>query len=333
MNETTVETPAAEVVAETQEETPAPEAAEQTEQVEVQQEAAPEQPEPEQPTADVQTVSPERLESLLDALGEIPETPSEALLETLDAKSVENLPDSMKGLFKHMVSAERQRVKQMEEKLSSRNTELDKKFEELKEQNRVVIRNRAQLNEVLMDPKFQKYLKDADVPEEELKDPFSQEGIEQRIKKGVAEAMREFQRPIHESATKAQQMARYQDFVATHPLMGDKAFKTDVRDLMQERKNTGSALALEDAYALVERNRLISAQEKQTARDRIKRSESARNVSRSTVSSSNDGGDPVPKWVTEKGYKGSRGNTARIHYLRDNPAALQKLRAQQKSRR
>ena len=337
MNDT-VETPAAEVVAETPQETPAPEAAEQqveqVDQVDVPQEAASEQIEPEQPTTEeVQKVSPERLESLLDALGEIPETPSEALLETLDAKSVENLPDSMKGLFKHMVAAERQRVRQMEDKLSSRNAELEKKFEELKEQNRVVIRNRAQLNEVLMDPKFQEYLKHADVPEEELKDPFSQEGIEQRIKKGVAEAMREFQRPIHESATRAQQMARYQDFVAAHPKMTDKAFKTDVRDLMQERKNSGSALALEDAYALVERNRLVAEQEKQTTRDRLKRSESARNVSRSTVSSSNDGGDPVPKWVTEKGYKGSRGNTARIHYLRDNPAALQKLRAQQKSRR
>ena len=334
MNDT-VETPATEVAAEIPQETPAHEAAEQqVDQVDVQQEAASEQIEPEQPTTEeVQKVSPERLESLLDALGEIPETPSEALLETLDAKSVENLPDSMKGLFKHMVAAERQRVKQMQEKLSSRNEELEKKFEELKEQNRVVIRNRAQLNEVLMDPKFQEYLKHADVPEEELKDPFSQEGIEQRIKKGVAEAMREFQRPIHESATRAQQMARYQDFVAGHPKMTDKAFKTDVRDLMQERKNSGSALALEDAYALVERNRLVAAQEKQTTRDRLKRSESARNVSRSTVSSSNDGGDPVPKWVTEKGYKGSRGNTARIHYLRDNPAALQKLRAQQKSRR
>ena len=51
------------------------------------------------------------------------------------------------------------------------------------------------------------------------------------------------------------------------------------------------------------------------------------------MSSSNDNQDPVPKWVTEKGYQGVRGSQARILYLRDNPAALQKLRAQQKSRR
>ena len=325
MNDTTVEIPTAEAVAETPQETPVPEAAEQIEQVEQVEQV-------EQPTVE-EVQQPSKLEDLLEALGEIPDKPSEALLENLNAKSVENLPDSMKGLFKHLVSAERQRVRQLEEKMSTRNSELDKKFEDLKEQNRVVIRNRAQLNQVLLDPKFQEFLKNADVPEEELKDPFSQEGIQQRIKKGVAEAMREFQKPIQESATKAQQMAKYQDFVAGHPMMQEKAFKTEVRDLMQERKDSGSALALDDAYALVERNRMVEQQQKQTARDRLKRSESSRNVSRSTVSSSNDGGDPVPKWVTEKGYKGSRGNTARIMYLRDNPAALQKLRAQQKTRR
>ena len=102
---------------------------------------------------------------------------------------------------------------------------------------------------------------------------------------------------------------------------------------MQTRRDGGAAVSLDDAYALVERNRMIVEQEKQTARDRLKRSQSARQVARSTVSSSNDGGDPVPKWVMDKGYKGSRGNTARILYLRDNPAALQKLRAQQKTRR
>jgi hypothetical protein len=323
MNETTVETPTPEV-AETPVETPVVKAAEP--QVETTEATEP-VVEVEQPT------DPSRLESLLDALGEIPEKPSEALLENLDARSIENLPGSMKGLFKHLVAAERQRVKELENKLSSRNSELDKKFEELKEQNRVVIRNRAQLNQVLTDPKFQEYLKLADTPEEELADPYSPEGIQQRIKKGVAEAMREFQKPIHESATRAQQMAKYQDFVAVHPLMQEKAFKVEVRDLMQQRKESGSAVSLEDAYALVERNRMVAEQEKQTARDRLKRSKSNRQVSRSTVSSSNDTGDPVPKWVTEKGYKGSRGNTARILYLRDNPAALQKLRAQQKTRR
>tara|TARA_A100001515_G_scaffold144997_1_gene151219 strand:- start:1689 stop:2666 length:978 start_codon:yes stop_codon:yes gene_type:complete len=325
MNEVEIPATSEEVVAETPE-TPVVETAETpvVEETEAPVETT------EEPVVET---DPSRLEALLDALGEIPEQPSEALLDNLDPKSVQNLPDSVKGLFKHLVAAERQRVREVEEKQKARDAELDKKFEELKEQNRVVIRNRAQLNQVLLDPKFQEFLKNADTPEEEMKDPLSQEGIEQRIRKGVAEAMREFQKPIQESATRAQQMAKYQDFVAGHPMMQEKAFKTEVRDLMQSRRDSGASISLEDAYALVERNRMLAEQEKQTAKDRLKRSKSARQVARSTVSSSNDGGDPVPKWVMEKGYKGSRGNTARILYLRDNPAALQKLRTQQKTRR
>ena len=320
------------MVAETQVEETEP-VAETAEPVVEETEPVVEETEP-QPEVEVETTTTSpKLEALLDALGDIPEQPSDALLDNLDPRSVQNLPDSMKGLFKHLVAAERQRVRQLEEQMKTRNSELDKKFEELKEQNRIVIRNRAQLNQVLLDPKFQEYLKLADTPEEELKDPFSQEGIEQRIKKGVAEAMREFQKPIAESANRAQQMAKYQDFVAAHPLMNDKAFKTEVRDLMKERRESGAAISLEDAYALAERTRMLAEQEKQTAKERLKRSKSARQIARSTVSSSNDGGDPVPSWVMEKGYNGVRGHSARIQYLRDNPAALQKLRAQQKSRR
>mgnify|MGYP003675087095 CR=1 FL=1 len=59
------------------------------------------------------------------------------------------------------------------------------------------------------------------MPEEEMKDPLSPEGLEQRIKKEVAQRMKEFQQPITDSARKAQQLSRYQDFVAEHPEMQD----------------------------------------------------------------------------------------------------------------
>ena len=271
--------------------------------------------------------------SLLDELGEIPDKPNEALLENIDERSIKNLPASVKGLFKHLVAADRHRVQQREVELEKRATDLEKRFDEIKEQNRTVIRNRAQLNKVLLDPKFQEYLKAADMPEEEMKDPLSPEGLEQRIKKEVAQRMKEFQQPITDSARKAQQLSRYQDFVAEHPEMQDSKFKTDVRDLMQSRRDRGTPVSLEDAHALVQGKRLAASQEKNTARDRLKRNESNRNISRSTVSSVKDSGDPVPKWVVEKGYNGVRGQSARIQYLRDNPAALKKLRAQQKSSR
>ena len=268
----------------------------------------------------------------MGALGEIHDEPNQQLLDSIDERSIEKLPDSMKGLMKHLIAQQRVEARKAEEAYAERQSALEKRRDEIEGQNKVLIRNRAQLNQVLLDPKFQEYLKMADTPDEDLPDPMSDEGIEARIKKGVAQAMRQFQEPIQQSARRAQQLSAYQDFVDANPKMQDAQFKSDVRQLMEQRKEAGNAVSLPDAYALVERNRLVAAQEKQTAKERLRRRESAQQVQRATVSSTQENNDPVPKWVTEKGYKGIRGNTARILYLRDNPKALQALRAQQKSR-
>ena len=317
--EVEVTTPAAEPT-----ETPAP----------IEAEAADMTTEVEAPVAEPEVTDDgrSRFSSLMDTLGEIPDEPNATLLESIDEKSIEQLPDSVKGMFKHLISAQRAEQAKANAALQERETKLEERYKELAEQNKVLIRNRAQLNQVLMDPKFQDMIKAAETPEEELPDPMSQEGIEARIRKGVAQAMKQFQEPITAAAHRAQQLSAYQDFVDSHPKMNEAAFKSDVRTLMQERKDSGSPIALPDAYALVERNRLIADQEKQTAKERLRRNESNRQVQRATMSSSPSSGDPVPKWVTEKGYNGARGNSARIMYLRDNPKALQALRAKQKSR-
>ena len=54
-----------------------------------------------------QQIDSNRLASLLDELGEIPDKPNEALLENIDERSIKNLPASVKGLFKHLVAADR----------------------------------------------------------------------------------------------------------------------------------------------------------------------------------------------------------------------------------
>ena len=81
-----------------------------------------------EPTAEVvaepqTSVDPNKLSALLDELGEIPDKPSEALLENIDERSIKNLPASVKGLFKHLVAAERHRVTQREAELEKRAAE------------------------------------------------------------------------------------------------------------------------------------------------------------------------------------------------------------------
>ena len=273
----------------------------------------------------------DKIRKLLRKL-DVPEKPNEKLLESIDEDSIDRLPQNIRGLFKHLVAAQRQQLDAQTEQMKQRIADLDAREEQIAAKARDLIRNRAHLNRVLTDPKLQKLIEGSEVPDDQLADPYSEEGIQQRIQRGVAQAMKAFQAPITEAAQRAQQMSAYQDFVESHPLMKQKAFKSEVRQIMEERKTQGAQISLEDAYNLADRNRMLKGQQAAQQKERAARSASARKVQRSTQSSQPGTGDPVPNWVMEKGYDGARGSLARIKYLRDNPDALAKLREQQRRR-
>ncbi len=271
-------------------------------------------------------------ERIQNALGEIPSEPNEQLIESIDEKTLEKLPDSAKGVLKHLIAKQNKEYEERLKVFDEREAKLKSYQDQLKKDAHSLIQNRAQLNKMLLDPKFQEMLKKADIPEESMADPFSEEGIQQRISKGVASAMKQFQQPITEAANRAQQMAEYQKFVEEHPQMENKEFKGQVRSLMEQRRDSGQPISLNDAYAHVDRQRLLKAEQDRIQKERSARAKSAQQVRKSTVSSNGQSKDPVPKWVTERGYKGARSNKARIMYLRDHPEALQRLRQQQKNR-
>jgi len=327
-DETTVEAP---VVQEETVAAPEPEvvAAEPAAAAEVEVAAQPEKAEP----AAAPQAEMSRYQKLVKSLGEIPETPNEQLLESIDEKSIEQLPSSARGLIKHLMSQQNLEHQKRMAEFTEREEALKAHQEKIKEEARTLIRNRAQMNKMLMDPRFQDMLKKADLKEEDMADPITPEGMQQRIEKGVAEAMKEFQRPITAAATRAQQMESYYDFVEKHPQMKTPSFKKEVRQYMEARRDGGSPITLEDAYTHVDRQRLLRAEAARSASEREARAKSARKISRTTVSAQPDAGEPVPNWVTKKGYKGVRGDQARIRYLMDNPKALEKLRAQQKGAR
>lgn len=300
------------------------------------QEAAPEAP-PEAPQATVDATATDdaagRMKRVMRALGDIPDAPNEKLMEMLDEKSIDRLPDSAKGLLRHMIAQQRQEAAQRQAELDQRIAQIKEREKQLKSDARNLIRNRAQLNQVLLDPKFQELLKSADMSEEDLGDPLTEEGMSNRVKKTVATAMKEFQRPITEAAMRAQRVAAYNDFVEANPKMQDKGFKREVRQFMEKRQESGQPISLGDAYEMVDRRRMISEEKARITKERKARAESARRVQRKTVSSQPDSGEPVPEWVMKSGYNGARGNLARIYWLRDNPKALEKLRQRQKSGR
>ena len=300
---------------------PTVEAAEPTESVEPDELAAPE------------PVDTSKFDELMKTLGEIPEEPNQQLMDSIDESSVEKLPDSAKGLLKHLIA---QQIKEFESRLSKFDDykkELAEREERIQLEAKKLIRNRAEMNRVLLDPKFQEFMQQSDIPEEDMEDAFTQKGMEQRIAKGVSEAMKAFQEPFAEAAQRSQQIAAYQEFVESHPQMKDVGFKKEVRQLMDVRREEGRPLALGDAYAMVDRARMIQVKEARAQKEREARARSNRKISRATMSNSVTPDEPIPNWVKTKGYNGRRGQSAVIHYLRDNPKALEALRAQQKRNR
>ena len=272
----------------------------------------------------------DRYSQLMKALGEVPEEPNQQLLESIDEKTIEQLPDSVKGMMKHLMAQQQVVQRKRLSEIDSRAKRLTERSQRVNDETKDLLQKRYELNRVLMDPKFQQYLKQAQVPEEQMEDPFTPEGIKQRIDKGVAKAMTEFQKPIVEAAERARQISKYQDFVDSNPQMKDASFKKEVRTVMESRKETGQPVSLEDAYMMVDRERLIKAEETRKQKELTARARSNKKISRATVSSRNNDSDPVPKWVTEKGYKGKRGASGRIQYLSDHPEKLKLLRDQQK---
>jgi hypothetical protein len=277
-----------------------------------------------------------KYQRIVRSLGEMPEEANETLLDSIDESTIEKLPASAKGVLKHLIAKQeaenKRRLEEQSKQFEDRQKHLAEFEERIKADAKNLIRNRAQLNKMLLDPKFQQMLQAANKEEKDMADPYTPEGIQDRINKGVALAMKEFQEPIRESAQKSQQIARYNEFVENHPKMNESGFKKEVRELMESRHKDNRPISLEDAYAHIDRKRLIEAEEKRLASERQARAKSAQRVSKSTKSSSGESADPVPKWVLEKGYNGHRGNLARLHYLRDNPKALAALRAKQRQR-
>ena len=203
----------------------------------------------------------DRYSQLMKALGEVPEEPNQQLLESIDEKTIEQLPDSVKGMMKHLMAQQQVVQRKRLSEIDSRAKRLTERSQRVNDETKDLLQKRYELNRVLMDPKFQQYLKQAQVPEEQMEDPFTPEGIKQRIDKGVAKAMTEFQKPIVEAAERARQISKYQDFVDSNPQMKDASFKKEVRTVMESRKETGQPVSLEDAYMMVDRERLIKAEE------------------------------------------------------------------------
>lgn len=160
-------------------------------------------------------------------------------------------------------------------------------------------------------PEIQKLLASSDA---ELPPIHTQAGIEARIKKGVAEGMQAFLRPMQEVAAVEDAKVRYQEFLEKNPDLRDPVIKTSVHALVKSRIESGNPISTEDALELVRARNATEKQRQLAASTRASRSESNAHVTtRATVGA--PGSETIPKDVTK------RGAVAINQWLDNNPAA------------
>lgn len=268
--------------------------------------------------------SDDRMSFIMDGLGEMPDEPNSKLIESLTAKDIASLPDSVKGILKHSLALSRQEFSKKSEVFTQREQELASREAELKKANDEMIRNRAKLNEMFLDERFQKHLDKAEIPDEELADINTPEGLQQRIEREAAKANKAIHEPIIQAARQAKMQSDYQEFCSTHPKMNDDSFKGEMLGLMKERKEAGKAIGWDDAYALTEAKRYQAAQEAKAAKERRERAISNAQIQQRTTSSKSSSNEIIPNWVSD-GYDGYKGDEAVNRWLRDNPDAVKKF--------
>ena len=278
-------------------------------------EAAPE------PVADPSSVAEDqsRFDRLADALGALPDDPNERLLDSITDKSIEKMPVEAKVMLRHILSDRLREMDRNKAAQAAAQESLKRHKQKLDEDAKALITSRAKMAQVFQNEDLQQLLKRGDVPEKDLPDPFTPEGIQARIDRATAQGLQRFIEPITASANRAQAESKYNDFVTTHPKMMDAKFKSHVVSLIRDRKTAGVPIALEDAHDLVAHQRLARGAQVKREKERVRRAESARKINRASVSSDPDNGSIIPTWVTKKGYKGRRGAAATYLFLKDNP--------------
>jgi hypothetical protein len=160
-------------------------------------------------------------------------------------------------------------------------------------------------------PEIQKLLASSDA---ELPPVHTKEGIEARIKKGIAEGMQAFLKPMQEVAAQEDAKVRYQEFLEKNPDLKDPTIKSAVHSLVRSRIESGNPISTEDALELVRARNATEKQRQLAAATRASRSESNAYITTRATNGA-PGSEMIPKEVTK------RGAVAINQWLDSNPAA------------
>ncbi len=107
------------------------------------------------------------------------------------------------------------------------------KADTLAEAEKDLTRRRREFAAIATNPEIQKLLATS---EDKLPPAHTPEGIEARIRQGVAKGLQAFLAPMTQAAAEEDQRVRYMEFLDKNPEMKDPAVKAEVVKLVRERR-------------------------------------------------------------------------------------------------
>jgi len=260
----------------------------------------------------LETVS---FDPLTAELPEVEELRQDGFYEDLTADHIKDLPPVARRMLHNFRVAYEKNNTKLTQILESKQAESTARQQKLEQMERDFARRQAEFYALVDDPKVRETLQ---VPEEDLPDALSPEGIQARIDRGIAQGMQRVLNPLHEAANTRMRESAYLDFVDQHPEMRDPTFKKEVVGLVRARREGGENMSTQDAYQLVKAQQVLAKQQARQAQEQRARASAARRVSRTTASGS-PGNEGIPANVKRKGA------VAIAQWLKTNPEAARKI--------
>jgi len=277
--------------------------------------------------ADDLTVEPEPVEvavaevpegvfdPLTSELGDMDELQLDGFYKDINAEHIRDLPAPARRMLHNFRAAYELKKQEHAKVLAEKDKSVSERQGNLDKMERDFARRQAEFHAMMGDPKLKEILK---VSEKELPDPFTPEGIQARIDRGVAESMNRMLEPMQQTADKRMRESAYLDFVDKSPEMKDAGFRNEVVGLVRERREAGQPLTTQDAYQLVKARKVMAQQQARAAKERRTRSESARHITR-TAASSTPGHEEIPTDIKK------RGAVQIAKWLQSNPEAARRI--------
>ena len=197
-----------------------------------------------------------------------------------DIKELPTVARRMLHNFRVAYKNESQRLNTAHE---SRVSQYKKREQQIESLERDFARRQAEFASIIEDPRITDALKK---DESDMPDIMSEDGIQARINRGVAEAVSSVFEPMQEISSQRRQESAYYDFLESHPEMKKPDFRKQVAELVTHRTNAGSPLSTQDAFDIVKARNMIAEERVRKETQRKARADAARRVQRNSVSGS-----------------------------------------------